>query len=210
MRSDLTDVTVVIDRSGSMESCRDDAEGGLNAFIADQAKLPGECLVSLVQFDTVYEWVHKGVPAGKVPKYTLHPRGGTALLDAVGQAINETGERLSAMPEEQRPGLVAIVIVTDGHENSSREFRREQIKEMIERQQGEYSWQFTFLGANQDAFAEAGSLGIRSMDAATYSTAKSSEAFSALGGKFGRMRSQVATGQSADSAYTTAELRSME
>lgn len=209
MRSDLTDVTVVIDRSGSMDSCRTDAEGGLNSFIGEQAKLPGECLVSLVQFDTVYEWVHKAVPAIEVPKYSLHPRGGTALLDAVGQAINETGERLASMPEDQRPGLVAIVIVTDGQENSSREFQRAQIKEMIERQQNDYQWQFTFLGANQDAFAEAGSIGIRGMDAATYSTAKSGEAFNALGGKLGRMRSQVATGQAADSAYTKEELTSM-
>ena len=90
------------------------------------------------------------------------PRGSTALLDAVGRAINETGDRLAKTPEQDRPGLVVFVIVTDGQENSSKEFSKARIKEMIDEQQKKYNWQFTFLGANQDAFAEAGGIGIRS------------------------------------------------
>ena len=160
MRNDLTDVTVVLDRSGSMQSCRDDAEGGLNTFIEEQKKQPGETLFTLVQFDTEYEFVHKGKPIRDVGPCELVPRGMTALLDAVGRAIAETGERLAAMPEPDRPGLVVFVIVTDGQENSSKEYTKPQIKEMIERQQNDYKWQFTFLGANQDAFAEAHGIGI--------------------------------------------------
>lgn len=132
MRSDLTDITLVVDRSGSMQEMRSDAEGGVNAFIADQAKEPGEALLTLVQFDTEYEFLHSGVPIGQVPKYTLVPRGSTALLDAVGRAINETGERLSKMDEKDRPGLVIFVVMTDGHENASKEFSKPQIKKMIE------------------------------------------------------------------------------
>ena len=160
MRSDLTDITLVVDRSGSMQSIREDAEGGVNAFLQEQAKQPGEALLTLVQFDTEYEFVHRGVPIKHVPAYTLMPRGNTALLDAVGRAINETGERLSKMAETDRPGLVVFVIMTDGLENSSQEFTKAQIKQQIEEQQSKYSWQFTFLGANQDAFAEAGGMGI--------------------------------------------------
>ena len=128
---------------------------GGNAFIENQAKEPGEALLTLVQFDTEYEFLHKGVPMVDVPKYELVPRGATALLDAVGRAINETGERLSKMNEADRPGLVVFVVMTDGLENSSQEFSKPRIKEMIQHQQETFGWQFTFLGADQDAFAEA-------------------------------------------------------
>jgi len=119
MNNNLTDITLVVDRSGSMEAIRADAEGGVNTFLTDQAAQPGEALVTLVQFDTHYEFVHRGVPVKQVPRYQLVPRGGTALLDAVGRAINETGERLSKMAEADRPGLVVFVVMTDGEENSS-------------------------------------------------------------------------------------------
>ena len=160
MRSNLTDITLVVDRSGSMEKIREDAEGGVNTFIHEQATHPGEALLTLVQFDTEYEFVHRGMPIKQVPPYTLVPRGNTALLDAVGRAINETGERLAKMAEQDRPGLVILVTTTDGLENSSKEFTKAQIKTLIEQQQSKYKWQFIFLGANQDAFAEAGGMGI--------------------------------------------------
>ena len=173
MNSDLTDITLVIDRSGSMEAIREDAEGGVNAFVREQAKHPGEALLTLVQFDTEYDFIHKGIPVKQVPAYKLVPRGSTALLDAVGRAINETGERLANMAEPDRPGLVIFVIVTDGEENSSHEFSKARIKQMIDQQQTKYSWQFTFLGANQDAFAEAGGMGIHAAGVAQLRRARS-------------------------------------
>lgn len=210
MRNDLTDVTLIVDRSGSMASCQKEAENGVNHFIEEQSKQAGECLFSLVQFDTEYEFLHNGVPIKDVPKYTLVPRGMTALLDAVGRAINEAGCRLAAIPEDQRPGLVVFVIVTDGQENSSHEFTRAQIKEMIERQQSVYAWQFTFLGANQDAFAEAGSLGISPAAAANYVPTNSKIAFSSAANNVTRMRKMSAEGQSVVCGYTNDERTSME
>src|SRR5262249_11881777 len=168
MRQDLTDLTVVLDRSGSMHTCRSDAEGGLNSFIAKQKELPGECTFTLVQFDTVYEFVHKAIPLGTVPHCTLEPRSNTALLEAVGRAIVETGERLRAMPESERAALVVCVILTDGQENSSQEYTKARVREMIEHQQNVYKWQFIYLGANQDAFAEARGIGIQLAGAAGY------------------------------------------
>lgn len=209
MKLDFSDVTVVLDRSGSMASCRTDAEGGVNTFIEEQKKHPGECAFSLVEFDTEYNFVHKAKPVASVPPYTLVPRGSTALLDAVGRAINETGERLAATKEEDRPSLVVFVIVTDGHENASKEFNRLQIKEMIERQQKEYNWQFTFLGANQDAFAEASSLGIAAASVGQYSTHKTSGAFTAASSNVTRMRTACSDGREVNNAYTPDELRSM-
>lgn len=209
MRSDLTDVTLVIDRSGSMQQVRGDAEGGVNAFIKEQAKQPGEALLTLVQFDTEYEFVHKAVPMKQVTDYVLEPRGMTALLDAVGKAINETGERLAKMAEADRPGLVIFVIVTDGHENSSKEFTKAQIKEMIERQQSIYKWQFTFLAANQDAFAEAGGLGIVAASAANYAAEKVAGAWIGTSAKVARMRKQRSSGETVVNEFTDSERKDM-
>lgn len=209
MRNDLTDITVVLDRSGSMASCQKDAEGGLNTFIDEQKKQPGGAVFSLVQFDTDYEFVHRGVPIDSVGKCELHPRGNTALLDAVGRAITETGERLKNIAEDQRPGLVVFVILTDGQENASKEFKRAQIKEMIERQQSTYKWKFLFLGANQDAFAEAASMGIASVGTQNYSQHNSGHAFAAAAGNVTRMRGAVGQGMVPDQSYTADEIKSM-
>ena len=210
MRPDLTDITLVVDRSGSMSQISEDAEGGVNSLIADQSAQPGEALLTLVQFDTEYEFLHKGVPIGDVPKYKLHPRGMTALLDAVGRAINETGQRLAAMEESQRPGLVIFVVMTDGLENSSKEFSKAQLRTMIERQQREYNWQFTFLGANQDAFAEAGAMGIGADGAANFAAQKVAAAYGATMSKMSRMRRQRREGQHVDNAFTEEERGQMK
>ena len=98
MRDDLTDITLVVDRSGSMGTIRDDAEGGVNAFIAQQAQESGEARITLVEFNQGYDFVCNGVLAADAPKYTLKPAGMTALLDAVGRGIQETGARLAALP----------------------------------------------------------------------------------------------------------------
>lgn len=207
MRADLTDITVVVDRSGSMASCRKDAVGGLNTFIDEQKKQPGEAIFTLVQFDNEYEFVHKGIPLKDVPACDLVPRGGTALLDAVGRAIAETGARLKAMPEDQRPGLVVFVILTDGGENASREFTSEAVRSMIETQTNTYKWQFTFLGANQDSFAAAGSIGIAKGGTANY--ANTSAAFSGTSSKVTRMRSASLNAAPIDNTYTPQELSAM-
>jgi uncharacterized protein YegL len=209
MRSDLTDVTVVLDRSGSMAVCKVEAEDGVNHFIESQRKQPGDCRFSLVQFDTTYEFVYSNVPIADVPKYSLVPRGMTALLDAVGMAIKTAGVRLAAMDEADRPCLVVFVIVTDGQENASREFTKLQIKEMIEQQRAVYKWQFTFLGANQDAFAEASGLGIAPGAAAGYNTKSSAMAFVGASENVKRMRSDAAAGLEVRCEYTQGERASM-
>ncbi|HEV3384770.1 MAG TPA: vWA domain-containing protein [Gemmata sp.] len=210
MQQDLTDIVVVLDRSGSMQACKDDAEGGLNAFVEEQKKRPGRAVFTLVQFDTEYEFVHRGEPISGIPPFSLVPRGWTALLDAVGRAIAETGDRLARTPETERPGLVAFVIITDGQENSSKEFNKEQIKQMIQHQSDAYKWQFTFLGANQDAFAEAGGIGITADKTAYFASKKARSAFSAMSAKMGRMRDAAAKGDDVKPDFTAQEIEEMK
>jgi hypothetical protein len=162
-----------------------------------------------VQFDTEYEFLHKGVPIGQVPKYNLVPRGATALLDAIGRAINETGERLSKMNETDRPGLVVFVVMTDGLENSSREFSKSRIKEMIQHQQEKYGWQFTFLGADQDAFAEADALGIDQAGAARFKKENIQAAYRATSAKVARMRKQSCDNEQIVNTFSPEEHRDM-
>jgi hypothetical protein len=209
MKSDLTDITLVMDRSGSMVAIREDAEGGVNSFIKEQARTPGEAVLTLVQFDTEYEFVHKGIPIQQASEYKLVPRGMTALLDAIGRAINETGARLEKMEERDRPGLVIFVVMTDGQENSSREFTRAQIREMIERQQSRFQWHFTFLGANQDAFTEAGGMGIHAAGIANFANAKFAQAYGCTSSKIDRMRSQRRAGQEVCNEFTDEERQRM-
>ena len=173
MRQDLTDISVVLDRSGSMEAVRADTIGGFNNFLDTQKKQPGEALLTLMQFDTEFDLVHSGRNVRDVPALTQDtfvPRGLTALLDAIGRTINATGARLSAMPEEQRPSKVLFVIMTDGFENSSKEFHEPQINDMINAHRTKYSWEFVFLGANQDAIKTAASMGIPQKTSMTYAT----------------------------------------
>lgn len=165
-KPNTTEIIVILDRSGSMASCADDMRGGFDSFIAKQRLEPGECKVTLAQFDHVYEVVYTSRPISQVPPLVLEPRANTALLDAIGRTITETGDRLRVMPEAERPSRVLCLIITDGMENASTEFRHETIQKMIAHQHDKYQWEFVYLGANQDAFAVAQGFGITT--SATY------------------------------------------
>jgi hypothetical protein len=171
MKADYTDISIVLDRSGSMDSIRQDTIGSFNTFLEDQNTVPGEATISLVQFDDQYEVVYRAIALHEAPELTMQtyvPRGSTALLDAIGRTIDETGHRLAAMLEAGRPENVIFVILTDGEENSSRHYPPERINEMIRHQRDVYNWQFVFLGANQDAIMTASRLGIASAQAMTF------------------------------------------
>ncbi len=168
--ADLTDITLVLDRSGSMESIKTATIEAFNGFVRSQLHGIGNVRLTLVQFDDQYEVVYEAVPLPEAPLLTddtFLPRGSTALLDALGRTINATGERLRKMPEMERPGNVVFVTLTDGEENSSHRFNMTTINSMISHQQATYNWHFLFLGANQDAIATAANLGIGAGDALT-------------------------------------------
>lgn len=192
MRNDLTDLTLVIDRSGSMQLGLKEAQDGINEFFNKQKTAVGECTVSLLEFDDEFNYVYDAVDIKDTNGYELKPRNMTALNDAIGMAITKTGERLSQMAEEDRPALVMVCIVTDGGENASKEYNNDQIKKMIEHQQNVYNWKFTFIGANQDAVTEGAKRGINKGSSLSVSNnANLKSAYSAMSYGVECLRSQT-------------------
>ena len=170
-------IVLVIDRSGSMEPVKHDTEGGVKTFIKEQRAVPGRTTVSLYQFDTEHDEVAAFADVHHDLGWHLVPRGGTALLDAVGFAVTKTGERLAGMDESARPGEVIVLIATDGEENSSREYALPQVKDLITVQQDAYGWKFVFIGANQDSFAAGAAMGVPASSTMDYATASTPAAF---------------------------------
>lgn len=172
MKKGFCCIAFVLDRSGSMQSMSSEAIGGFNSFVEDQKKVPGEAVLTLVQFDHEYATVFDWIDLKKVPKLdgqTYQPRGTTALRDAMGRTIIDIGKKLSSMPEDERPEQVIFVVLTDGMENASKDFTLEKLRSMVDTQEKTFSWKFLFLGANIDAFGEAGQLNIARASAMNYS-----------------------------------------
>jgi hypothetical protein len=159
-----TAIAIVMDRSGSMQRIQSDAEGAIKQFVADQRLVEGKATLTLCKFDTEIELPYILTPLTEVGDIELLPRGATALNDAVGSTITRMGEELAKLPEAERPGKVLFVIVTDGYENSSKEWTRSKVFETIKRQTDQWKWDFVFLAANQDAWATAQSYGINRQD----------------------------------------------
>ena len=194
MKHNHTDITVVLDESGSMAFIADDTVGGFDRFVETQKKAPGTAALSLVLFNSSVRKRYTELPINSAPRLTdYNPNSNTALFDAVGQAITDTGRRLAAKPESERADKVVIVIITDGDENSSREYNRERIFEMIQHQKNTYSWEFVFLGANQDAMRAASQYGIPVANSMTYAhTGKgATEAFNSVASNLAAYRSCV-------------------
>src|SRR5437660_906084 len=178
---DATHIAVLLDRSGSMADVKDETISGFNYFLKEQKAAGENASLTLVQFDSEStDVVHESRPVRDVPDLnpdTYQPRGSTPLLDALGQTINSTGRTLAAIPEANRPDKIVFVVITDGQENASHQFSKSRVKEMIDHQTGKYNWQFIYLGANQDAFAEAGAVGITVANTANYSPAYTQVAY---------------------------------
>jgi len=158
--NDLVEIVLVLDRSGSMASIRDDMEGGFKTFIEEQKKAPGQAVVSLYQFDGQFETCFEEKPLAEVTGLGLVPRGNTALHDAVGQSINLVGARLAKKDEAARPGGVVVLVITDGQENASKGFTQREVLKMVEHQSARYKWQFLYLGSDLSTAKDAANIGM--------------------------------------------------
>lgn len=167
----ITEIAFILDRSGSMEAIRQAAIDGFNEFLRDQQASPGQARLTLVLFDDLIEVPIDSVPVSEILPLTKDdfvPRGSTALLDAIGGTIDQIINRIKAAPEANRPGHVAVAIMTDGEENSSRRFTWHAISDRISHQTKKYGWDFLFLGAGADAIATAAKMSIGAHSSASY------------------------------------------
>jgi hypothetical protein len=179
MKNNFASINVLLDESGSMHHLSESTIAGFNAFLQEQKAIPGEAIFSLVKFSSTVSTIYDCVPLDKVAPLDVlsyQPWGKTALFDALGMLIDNTGARLAAMKEEDRPDRVVVLVVTDGAENCSKHFTISDIKQKVSHQREVYSWHFVFLGANVDAFAVGTSIGISEKNSISYeSTTKGLE-----------------------------------
>ncbi len=171
MKNNITELVFILDRSGSMSGLEADTVGGFNSMIRKQRKEPGECYVSTVLFDNESFVLHDRVKLADIPEMTDRDytvRGCTALIDAIGGAINHIGNIHKYARPEDVPEHTMFVITTDGAENASHRYTAGQVKAAIERQKKKYGWEFLFIGANIDAVETASRYGISPDRAVNY------------------------------------------
>lgn len=193
-----TEIVCVIDESGSMGSLQQQTIDGFNKFLEEQRRAPGTANLTLVQFNTGWRTPIKSTSVNLVPQLdrnAYRPTGGTALLDALGHAMETIGNVVSGVQGAD----VVFVIITDGQENSSTDYKRGQIKEMIEEREAK-GWKFIYLGANQDAFAEAGAMGVAQTLTANYTAGNVGSAHAYSSDTITQLRSAKASGTTLSTA----------
>ena len=178
-----THIHMLLDRTGSMLDVKQETINGVNLFIDQQKKEKGEATFSLVQFDSQdpYEVLQDWVDIKKAKSLnedTYNPRAMTPLLDAVGKAIRDVEAKI-ANKRTKKPDKIVMVIITDGQENHSREFNREGIKKLIEEKEAA-DWRFVFIGADLDAFGEAGAFGLNCSANNVMSASKSAQGMACM------------------------------
>lgn len=174
MVEEKIDIVFLLDRSGSMYGCENDTIGGFNSFIQKQKNKEVDANVTTILFDHGYDVLYKRKNLYEVEDLTkneYYVRGSTALLDAIGRTI--------ITMDREVDNNVVFVITTDGYENSSSEFSRQQIKNMI----NNHNWEFIYLGADIDSYKEASSIGIRESRTSNYRKSKKgiTDMYDALG-----------------------------
>ena len=164
-------IICILDRSGSMRSLAEDTIGGYNSFIEKQKQNSSKAEVTTVIFDDKYEKIVDGIDLQEIPELTsaeYYARGTTALLDALGKTITETLGKMEGKKICPAKRRVLVMIMTDGLENASKEYKKSEIKSLIEATTKEYKWNYIFIGANIDSVSEAASIGIGRRNAVNY------------------------------------------
>ena len=171
MKREATELVFLLDRSGSMAGLESDTTGGFNGMLKRQRRERGRVYVNTILFDDRLEVLHDRIPAERVKPLTekqYYVRGCTALLDALGKTISHMVQVQRKAAACGRTEKVIFVIITDGLENSSKEYSYKRIRDMIRKEKERYGWEFLFLGANMDAVAEAARFGIGAERSVTF------------------------------------------
>ena len=201
-------ITVILDESGSMSSVAEQTIAAFNMFVQEQREASskvGKGFLTLTKFDAPeIKTVYSSRPLEEVPlldRYTYSPRGGTNLFDAIGLSIANVNSALSSLKEEQRPGVLTL-IMTDGYENSSVNFKSDEIKNLV-RSAENSDWTFTFLGANIDAFNAGSAIGMTMHNTASYNTANMAETFHAVSAMATTVRGAKMAGVDTQTIYAS-------
>jgi len=167
--NELTQIVCILDRSGSMADIISDSLGGFNTILKKQKELPDKATITVALFDDRYDLLYDNIDIKKAEELTNKiwiPRGTTALYDAIGKTINTIRAEHQRLGDE-KPDKVLVVIVTDGVENASHEYRLDDIEKLIKNCEND-DWNFMYLAANQDAFKVGQSFGISHNNTYTY------------------------------------------
>ena len=170
-KNNITELVFILDRSGSMSGLEEDTIGGFNSMIEEQKEKDGICFVTTILFNDRSLTIHDRVPLAEVPKMTRDDYrvcGCTALIDAIGMAIEHTETIHKYARKEDIPQHTLFMITTDGLENASTKFSSSEVKRMIERKKEQAGWEFIFIGANIDAVETAKHFGIHEDRVANY------------------------------------------
>ncbi len=199
-----THISIVLDKSGSMRNISSSIISGFNEFINDQKKVKGKATITMAQFNQDYTLLHDFEPIKTISELTVsqfQPSGMTALLDAMGKTMEDVRLKIKTMKKEEKPNKVIFVFITDGLENCSSKYKKEEINNMINTQKDEEKWEFVFIGANQDAIQEGSHMGIRANSSITFSATDvgAKMVFSSLSESMSSYRSCV------DNAYSFSE-----
>ena len=171
MKKNLTELVMILDRSGSMSGLEGDTIGGFNSLVEKQKQQRGKCLVTTVLFDSRVVTLHDRVELQDLRPMTREDYcvgGCTALLDALGGTIRHIANIHRYARTEDVPARTSFVIMTDGLENASRCFGSDEVKRMIRHEKEKYGWEFLFLAANIDAVETAERIGIQRDRAVNY------------------------------------------
>jgi len=171
INNEYTKIICILDRSTSMGVIIDQAINGFNEFLIGQQNCEGKASMTTVMFDSSYEKLYENIDIHKVEKFnrkTYSPRGCTALYDAIGVTIDEEIDNLGEITLKDRPDKTLCVILTDGEENSSKQYNQSKIKTLVDDMKENFNWEFIFLAANQDAALAATSIGISTGNSMTF------------------------------------------
>jgi hypothetical protein len=200
--STTTAIEFILDETGSMMSVWDQTIGGFNEYVNSQRAQPGTCLLSLTKFDTSgVRNAYNDVNIQEVPylnRDTYRPNQSTNLYDAIGQRIKALEARVAAGTYPAETSFL-VVIMTDGHDNASREFNAEGVKVLIKDKEAA-GWTFVFLGANQDAWAVGQTFGMAKGNTMTYAAGNVAGAMETLSGATTAYRSLRAKGMVASAS----------
>jgi len=178
-----TNVIFIIDESGSMATAARDVIGGFNTYVE---KLKGDgnaYTLTALKFGSNVRPLFENLTLDKVPLLTEEhymPLDSTALYDAIGHGMAVAKEQWSTEKKPYGEDPTLMIIMTDGFENASKEYKKDMIIAEIKKREDAGNWTFVYLGADQDAWSLAGDLGFAKGNVMSYASSNTVQTFNNL------------------------------